>query len=143
VLQLLLSAAIVGTAFTGVYWPHRVEGLLTVLGLVAGVLGLVLLASAVLSLGASLTVLPRPRERGGVVVSGVYRAVRHPIYGAVLLLALGWSLVESPLGLIGTALLAVVFDLKARVEEAWLTERHPAYEAYLERTRQRFVPGLY
>ncbi len=65
------------------------------------------------------------------------------VYGAVLLIALGWSLVESPLGLLPTAALAVVFDLKARVEEAWLEERFPGYSQYRDRTPRRFVPGVY
>lgn len=143
VLQVLAMAAIIGTAFTGVYWPSEVAGVLTVLGLVLVVVGLVFLLVAAVSLGASMTVLPKPRERGNLVQSGIYRAVRHPVYGAVLLIALGASLAESPLGLIPTALLAVIFDLKARLEEAWLEERYPAYAGYRDRTPRRFVPGVY
>lgn len=143
VLQLLAMAAIVGTAFTGVYWPSDIAGALTVLGLVIAALGLVLLVVAAVSLGAAMTVLPKPRERGNLVQSGIYRAVRHPVYGAVLLIALGWSLAESPLGLIPTALLAVIFDLKARLEEAWLEERYPGYAGYRSQTPRRFVPGVY
>ncbi|HEX6491499.1 MAG TPA: isoprenylcysteine carboxylmethyltransferase family protein [Gaiellaceae bacterium] len=142
-LQSLLLVCIVATGFTGVYWPRGVEGVLAVLGLVVALIGLSLLLVAALSLGASLTVLPKPRERGGLVQSGIYRAVRHPVYGAVLLLALGWSLAESPLGLIPTLLLAIVFDLKARLEEAWLQERHPDYALYRKQTPRRFVPGVY
>jgi hypothetical protein len=41
------------------------------------------------------------------------------------LIGLGWSLVDAPLGLVPTALLAVLFDLKARPEEAWLIGRFP------------------
>jgi protein-S-isoprenylcysteine O-methyltransferase Ste14 len=143
VVQLLLMAAVVATAFTGVYWPHRLEGVLTILGLISAAFGVALLLIAAISLGASLTVMPKPPERGDLVQHGVYRAVRHPVYGAVLLMALGWSLVESPLGLIPTALLAVLFDLKARVEEAWLEKRYPEYAAYRQTTPCRFVPGLY
>jgi protein-S-isoprenylcysteine O-methyltransferase Ste14 len=143
VLQLVLMAGIVGTAFTGVYWPDRAEGVLTVLGLVATTLGLVLLAVSVASLGASLTMLPKPRDRGGLVQSGIYRVVRHPVYGAILVIATGWSFVESPLGLIPTALLAVLFDFKARLEESWLEQRYPDYAGYRARTPHRFVPGLY
>jgi protein-S-isoprenylcysteine O-methyltransferase Ste14 len=58
-------------------------------------------------------------------------------------MALGASLVESPLALIPAALLAVVVDFKARLEEAWLVERQPGYAAYRERTPRRFVPGVY
>jgi protein-S-isoprenylcysteine O-methyltransferase Ste14 len=142
-LQLLLLAATVASGLTGVYWPNGAEGVLAVFGLVVGAFGLALLLVAGLSLGASLTVLPKPREPGGLVQSGVYRVVRHPVYGAVLLLALAWSLAESPLGLIPSALLALVFDLKARLEEAWLQERHPEYAGYQERTPRRFIPGVY
>jgi protein-S-isoprenylcysteine O-methyltransferase Ste14 len=42
-----------------------------------------------------------------------------------------------------TVLLAAVFDLKSRREEAWLLERFPEYEEYRERTPHRFVPWLY
>lgn len=133
------------SALTGVYWPESVAGVFVVIGLVLILAGFVLLAAAGISLllARSTTVFPRPREGAMLADTGVYRQVRHPVYGAVLLIALGWSLVESPLGLLPTAALAVVFDLKARVEEAWLEERFPGYSQYRERTPRRFVPGLY
>ena len=53
------------------------------------------------------------------------------------------GLPRAPLGLIPTALLALLFDLKARREEAWLMERFPKYAAYRARTPRRFVPWLY
>jgi protein-S-isoprenylcysteine O-methyltransferase Ste14 len=143
--QVVLIALVAGSAFTKVYWPDRVAGALAVAGLVVIVTGVVLLALGVVSLLAAraMTVLPRPRAGSAVAQSGVYRFVRHPVYGAVLLIALGWSLAESPLGLVPTALLVVVFDLKARVEEAWLLEHLPAYDEYRRRTPKRFVPAVY
>jgi protein-S-isoprenylcysteine O-methyltransferase Ste14 len=141
--QLALMGAVIGTAFTGIYWPGGVSDILSVLGFVAIAAGLVLIAAAALSLGALVSVFPRPRAGGKLVQSGIYRVVRHPVYGALILIALGWSLAESPLGLIPTALLAVFFDLKARVEEAWLEERFTDYASYRERTPSRFLPGLY
>ena len=133
------------SALTGVYWPDSVAGVFVVIGLALILAGLVLLATAgiALLLARSTTIFPRPREGAMLADTGVYRRVRHPVYGAVLLIALGWSLVESPLGLLPTAALAVVFDLKARVEEAWLEERFPGYSGYRERTPRRFVPGVY
>ncbi len=109
------------------------------------VLGGTLFAYAAASLVAARagTVFPRPRKGSTLAQRGAYAAVRHPIYGAILLIAIGWSLALSPLGLIPTALLALVFDLKARLEEAWLSERHPEYAAYRARTPRRFVPGVY
>jgi protein-S-isoprenylcysteine O-methyltransferase Ste14 len=68
--------------------------------------------------------------------------VRHPIYGGVIVLALGWSLRRSPLVLVPTALLAIVFELKSRREEVWLDERYPEYADYRAATRHRFIPWV-
>jgi protein-S-isoprenylcysteine O-methyltransferase Ste14 len=142
-IQLVLIAAIAGLAFARVYWPETAAAELTVIGIVSIVAGAVLFVAGLVSLGPALTPFPRPSDRGELVDRGIYRAVRHPLYGAVILIALGWSLAEAPLALVPTALLAVFLDLKARREETWLEERYPEYRAYSGRTRRRFVPWLY
>jgi protein-S-isoprenylcysteine O-methyltransferase Ste14 len=143
VLQSILFVAIAACGFVGVYWPGSVESYLAVIGFVLIVAGVVVVVTGALTLGRSFTHLPRPRGSGRLHQSGIYRLVRHPIYGGVLLLALGWSLAEAPLALVPTALLAVVFDLKSRREEAWLVERYPEYPAYRERTPHRFIPFVW
>ena len=142
-LQLLLGAAIAGCGFVGVYWPRSVESFVAVLGLLIAVAGALLVVLGVLSLGSSFTPLPRPRARTRLRQGGIFRLVRHPVYGGAILVGLGWSLADAPLGLIPTLLLAVPFDLKARREEAWLIERFPEYAAYRARTPRRFVPWLF
>jgi protein-S-isoprenylcysteine O-methyltransferase Ste14 len=143
VLQLLLGAAIAGCGFVGVYWPGAADSFLGILGLLIAVAGALLVVLGVLSLGSSFTPLPRPRSRTRLRQSGIFRLVRHPVYGGAILIGLGWSLADAPLGLIPTALLAVLFDLKARREEVWLIERFPQYAAYRARTPHRFLPWLY
>lgn len=142
-LQLLLGAAIAGCGFVGVYWPGSVESFFGVLGLLIAVAGVLLVVLGVLALGSSFTPLPRPRARTRLRQGGILSLVRHPVYGGLILIGLGWSLADAPLGLAPTALLTVLFDLKARREEAWLIERFPEYAAYRTRTPQRFVPWLY
>jgi len=143
VLQLLLGAAIAGSGFVGVYWPGSADSFLGILGLLIALAGALLVVLGVLSLGRSFTPLPRPRARTRLRQGGIFRLVRHPVYGGAILIGLGWSLADAPLGLIPTALLAFLFDLKARREEAWLSERFPAYAAYRAGTPRRFVPWLY
>jgi protein-S-isoprenylcysteine O-methyltransferase Ste14 len=143
VLQLLLGAAIIGCGFVGVYWPGSADSFLGILGLLIALAGVLLVVLGLLSLGRSFTPLPRPRARARLRQSGIFRLVRHPMYGGAILIGLGWSLADAPLGLIPTALLVLLFDLKARREEAWLIERFPAYAAYRAGTPRRFVPWLY
>lgn len=142
-LQTVLFIAIVGLGYVGVYWPGSAESYLAVIGILSAVAGVILLLLGAFTLGRSFTALPRPKARGGLRQHGVYRFARHPVYGGVLLLALGWSLAEAPLALIPTAVLAGLFELKSRREEAWLVERYPEYEAYRERTPRRFIPFVW
>jgi protein-S-isoprenylcysteine O-methyltransferase Ste14 len=109
---------------------------LTVVGVAIGLIG-------VRDLGDSLTVLPHPKEGARLVERGIYGHVRHPLYVALVVGALGWALFAGSLLALGcTVALAVFLDLKARREEVWLREHYPLYAHYARRVR-RFVPGIY
>jgi protein-S-isoprenylcysteine O-methyltransferase Ste14 len=141
-LQSLVFGAIVACGVFGPDWPHRARSPLQAVGAALEVCGLALGALGVRALGSSFTPFPCPRETGGLRRDGIYRKVRHPIYGAVLVFAAGWSLQRSPIALVPTALLAAVFELKSQREELWLTERYPEYADYRAATRHRFIPWL-
>jgi protein-S-isoprenylcysteine O-methyltransferase Ste14 len=76
--------------------------------------------------------------------SGPFAHVRHPIYLATDLLALGSLLwLPTPIVLAGVLFSAVGADLRARSEEAVLMRAFGgAYRDYAGRVK-RFVPGLY
>lgn len=142
--QLALAAAVTGAGLSaGEAWSGPTRTATTVVGsalLVAGAAGM---AAGALGLGAARTAFPRPRGGATLIESGPYARIRHPIYAAMGAGAVGWGLLKaSPLALILAAVLAVVLDLKARREEAWLSETYPGYSAYRQRTR-RFIPGVY
>lgn len=124
--------------------PRDAAGWLAVVaGGIALVVGGRTLVQGFRDLGPSLTPLPRPRADAELIESGIYAAVRHPIYAGLILAGLGWStLARSLPAVLVAGILAIYLDLKSRREEAWLAERYPAYAAYQGRTR-RFVPGLY
>jgi protein-S-isoprenylcysteine O-methyltransferase Ste14 len=113
------------------------------LGAGALVIGAWLLLRAFVELGPSMTPMPRPRNDGRLVESGIYGSLRHPIYAGLILGSLGWSaLTRSPAALLVALVLATFLDAKARREEAWLLDRYPPYAAYRLRTK-RFLPGIY
>lgn len=134
---LLLAVAVLPPA--GPSWPPGIR----LPALPLGIGGLVLAGLGAAALGSSLTVLPRPRARGRLVREGVYRLVRHPIYGGVILLALAWAVWRMSLLHLGLAVIvAFFFYAKARREERWLLERFPEYAAYRREVRA-FIPWLY
>ncbi len=90
----------------------------------------------------NLTPLPHPTDGARLVESGIYRRVRHPIYGSLILGAIGWALLTaSTRALLLAAALVPFFGAKATLEERWLEERFSAYAAYRRRT-SRFIAGL-
>lgn len=115
------------------------------LGYVLGMVGAVLLGSGIAELrrARALTAVPHPRPEAELVERGAYRFVRHPIYGGLILGAVGLAVITPwPGTFAAVAVLAVVLDLKRRREEAWLLDHFPGYAAYRARTKA-LVPLLY
>ena len=143
VLQFVLMAAIVVAVVLAPSWPESAQRALSLVGAVLAVAGGTTAFAASRSLGPSLTPYPRPGEPASLVERGPYRLVRHPMYlGGVLFFA-GLSLAFSPWALAGTIVLGAVWALKSSVEERFLVERYPGYEAYCRRTRFRLLPFVY
>jgi protein-S-isoprenylcysteine O-methyltransferase Ste14 len=91
----------------------------------------------------NFNIRPEPRAGGRLVQEGPYRWIRHPMYSALLLGALGVARAADGVApWLALAALAAVLWAKARAEEAALRALHPGYAEYQQRTR-RFVPGLF
>lgn len=138
-IQLALLVALVFLP-PGDLWPRSALVWTIALALLLGaaVLGIV----AGVTLGRQLTPNPIPRESGELVVSGVYRLVRHPIYSALMLVAVGLVLLGASLWhFLGAGALFILLGVKARVEERLLRARFDSYLDY-QGTTGRFFPGI-
>lgn len=124
-------------------WPEGARGALAVLGALLAACGGTLAVWAARSLGPALTPFPRPAAAGALVETGPYRFVRHPIYAGGILFFAGWSFYAGPIALALTAALAVLWALKAGVEERHLVAHYPAYAVFCRRVRYRLVPRVY
>lgn len=143
VLQVVLIIAILAAGVWGTAWPAGATPWRQIAGTILVLAGAALGLAGIFNLGRQLTPLPRPVEDGALRESGAYGLVRHPMYGGVLLLALGWALFTSPLALVAAAIAAVFLEGKRRMEEAWLAQRHPAYAEYRRRVRWCLIPFVW
>ena len=110
---------------------------------ILGLSGLIFIIKGLIDLGKNLTPLPYPREDGELVQTGIYGIVRHPLYSGLILAALGWTLFQMSIShLIASALLIILFEIKANREEAWLTKKYPDYSEYRQRVK-KLIPGIY
>lgn len=141
VVQGLLQVPALGLA---VIFPGQLKALsVQLLGagllVVGGIVGL----AGVKALGRFRTPLPYPSDDSRLVQHGIYALIRHPLYTSALLVSAGWALLwQSLVALLAIPVLAVFYDAKARQEERWLRQRHPAYADYQRRVR-RFIPWVY
>ena len=142
-IQMALLAAAVAAGLVGAAWPPAASPWLAAAGGVVALAGVGLLLAAGAGLGRQLTPFPRPIDDGALRQDGVYRLVRHPMYGGALLLMLGWALLSSPLALVPLGAAAVFLDAKRRREEAWLSEQYAGYADYRRSVRRRFIPFVW
>ena len=133
-----LASGLFGPAWSS--WPRLATSAIGA-GLIASALALFIRGFRDLS--SNLTPFPRPLEKAHLVETGAYGLVRHPLYVALVIVALGWAVLTASIpGFVMAGIMLGFADLKARREEAWLVTKYEAYTAYRGRTR-RLIPWLY
>ena len=102
--------------------------------------GLAVVIAGKITLGRSFALLPANR---GIVSTGLYRVVRHPIYVGYLLTHVAF-LIASPSAWNIAALVVADAALLARaVCEEQTLAKDPAYCDYQSRVRWRVLPGVF
>jgi protein-S-isoprenylcysteine O-methyltransferase Ste14 len=97
-------------------------------------IGLAILARA--RLGRNWDLPMSDSGNPGLITTGPYALVRHPLYGGLLLAILGSAIAQSLLWLLPLIVYGPYFIRGARREERLLLERYPErYSAYMRRTR--------
>lgn len=119
--------------------------LVSSLGFVLFVAGWWIMALSLRENAFASSVIRHQAERHQTVIdTGVYRAVRHPMYAGAVLLVVGMPLW---LGSYAAALLSVipvwVLVLRITIEERFLRRELEGYNAYAQRVHYRLVPYLW
>jgi len=96
-------------------------------------------------LGTYWSVTLELRENHRLITQGVYRYVRHPMYAALFLYAIGQALVV-PNWVVGPpyfVAIGILFAFRIRAEERMMLETFgDEYAAYMARTKL-LVPGIW
>jgi len=133
----------VACGLKGPRWPSATRAMRWPGAALAAFAGGSMFAAGAFGLGRQLTPFPKPVAEGALREDGAYGVVRHPIYGGVLLSALAWCLVSSPLALVPWGAAFPFLQAKSTREEEWLAEQHPEYVGYRQRVRRRFIPFVW
>jgi protein-S-isoprenylcysteine O-methyltransferase Ste14 len=144
-IAVLLGAVVYVPAMGAIFgWPLERPNLLSILvGLVLMGAGFALDRHVSRLLGRALTPKPTPVTDGGLIQTGAFGWVRHPLYLGVAIIALGWWVIWlTPPGFAAVVAVIVFFDAKAEREEQLLREAYPDYDEYAARVRHRIIPGL-
>ena len=105
-------------------------------GVLVQLFGLMGMIWSVFSLGTSLGIAPADR---GLVTSGPYRHVRHPMYAFEIVFCLGYCLAN----LTWPNVIAWVLLVTIQVARALREERAiEGYDGYVIQVRWRFLPGI-
>jgi protein-S-isoprenylcysteine O-methyltransferase Ste14 len=119
--------------------------LLAPFGLLLAIAGAALVLRSRAALGPAWSFVPNADHDTGLVTSGPYRVIRHPIYLGLALLAMGEAVAFGNGPALGIVLGGIVptFAWRARAEEKLLSHTFgEAYDAYRQRTKM-IVPRLF
>ena len=134
------SVALLGTAAPLLQRPGPSLPTLEPIGLGLQIIGTALATIAVASLGRSFGIVAANR---GVRTSGFYRFVRHPLYGSYMIGYLGFLLGNLSTWNIALIVITVLCQYARAVAEERILLQDPAYQAYAQKVRYRFIPYIF
>jgi protein-S-isoprenylcysteine O-methyltransferase Ste14 len=114
------------------------------LGLALTIIGLGFAAWARFAIGRNWSRLITVQQDHQLLRTGPYAIVRHPIYLGFMLATLGTAIAHGDVaGLVATALVAISWGYKSRLEERFLIEQFGAeYEEYRRKVKG-LIPGIW
>lgn len=124
------------------FYSFELNRLLRHLILIFALLGIGQSLLAIVQLNRNLSPFPTPLRDGELIKTGIFKFVRHPIYGGIILFTSGYAVSSQNVSKILIAcILWCLFYFKSKYEESLLLKRYPDYENYRNKTA-RFFPFL-
>lgn len=147
-LYVYLQFSIMAAAVASAYFEFRLMGyvrnpMLIITGSALALVGFSLLILSARSFKQKITPHPIPLNEYTLQTTGMYKAVRHPIYFTATLLFAGIIMaMQGYMSFVWVIILFILFNSKASFEERFLREKFPDYSDYIKRTR-KLIPYIY
>lgn len=107
------------------------------------IMGVILRILALLKLRENFSMVVESGDKDSLIVDGPYRYIRHPLYLAILFIAVSGCIIFTCMGTWIFFVLTLVNILRRiKVEEAYLISAFQGYETYRHHTK-RLIPFLY
>lgn len=120
--------------------PFRLPNFFT--GALLG-MGLSIFILSLAKLGKHLSPFPSPKPQSRLVIDGIFKYIRHPIYTAIVITMLAWGLSQQSIyQVLITFLVLLLFYFKSDYEEEQLQKKFREYTSYKCKTG-RFLPKIY
>ena len=118
----------------------RIPGLAYSAAAVLAALGVSISQGTRVYMGRSFAILPANR---GIIASGPFRIVRHPVYLGWLILAFSFAVgYPSTVNVVMFTACEILTFARINLEEE-LLQKDPEYREYRSRVRYRLLPGIY
>ncbi|MBO0729115.1 MAG: isoprenylcysteine carboxylmethyltransferase family protein [Acidimicrobiaceae bacterium] len=109
-------------------------------GLVLQLVGVAIVVASLVTLGRSFGFAAADR---GVVISGPFRIIRHPMYASYLFLQSGYLLQSLSVRNAAVLLLGTLCNAGRALAEERLLASNSEYRMYRTRVRWRMIPGVW
>ena len=109
----------------------QVSTLSYLVGFLIIIIAFIILLVAIKDLGRNLSPFPRPIKNSNLVITGIYRFTRHPMYYSLIFISIGVFIIKlSIYYLFLTISLALIIKFKIALEEKYLMNKFKNYLLY-------------
>lgn len=124
-------------------WRIYFQEYFLIIAVILLIVGAIIILVGLSQLRKQLSPFPSPVENAKLIVTGIFKYIRHPIYSGILMTFVGLSLIaDSGYKLLITFFLWLVFYGKSLYEEKKLIHVFPEYQNY-KNSAGRFLPKFY
>ncbi len=101
------------------------------LGFLIIIIAFIILLVAIKDLGRNLSPFPRPINNSNLVITGIYRFIRHPMYYSLIFISFGVFIIKLSIYYLFLLIsLGLIIKFKIALEEKYLNNKYKNYLLY-------------